>query len=237
MSYRNPNGYVKRAAIVWTLAVLGICTAADTGAFEASAAKRQAPEAKMGSEDASLFTIKAGPDEGRTVLLLHGAAFDSSTWQTLGTIDLLANAGYRVVAVDLPGYGKSKKRAIDASTFGLELLTTLGIERAVVVSPSMSGGISFPLVLDHPQRVAGFVPVAPVKTPEYAKKLLRSQVPALIVWGEADRLFPPTQATLLAQAFEHAEVLILPGAGHPAYLDQPERFHEALLTFLAGLDP
>jgi pimeloyl-ACP methyl ester carboxylesterase len=30
--------------------------------------------------------------------------------------------------------------------------------------------------------------------------------------------------------------VILPEARHPAYLDQPEKFHRALLEFLAGLD-
>lgn len=33
-----------------------------------------------------------------------------------------------------------------------------------------------------------------------------------------------------------AEVLILPEARHPAYLDQPEMFHDALLKFIAGLE-
>lgn len=183
-----------------------------------------------------LFRVTAGPADGLPVLLLHGAAFHSGTWQQLGTIDLLAKAGYRVVAVDLPGFGQSPARRTDPSSFAVELLTHLGIDRAVVVSPSMSGGVSFPLLLHHPERVAGFVPVAPVGTGEYAKKLHDCPVPALVVWGELDAIFPPSQAETLAASFEKAEVLILPGAGHPAYLDQPEAFHRALLGFLASLD-
>lgn len=190
----------------------------------------------MEFQGAPLFRITAGPAEGRAVLLLHGAAFDSSTWQKLGTIGVLANAGYRVCAIDLPGYGKSPTRRIDPSSFGLELLAHLGLDRAVLVSPSMSGRVSFPLLLRHPERVAGFVPVAAVGSIEYANKLQNSAVPALVVWGEKDALFPPTQAATLAKSFETAEVLILPGARHPAYLDQPKAFHDALLKFLAGLD-
>lgn len=217
------KGLATIVAMLGTLAALG-------------AEGSRVTEERMEIQATSLFRITRGPADGRAVLLLHGAAFDANTWQTLGTLEVLANAGYRVIAVDLPGHGKSRAHPIDPLIFGVELLTQLGIDRAVVVSPSMSGTLSFPLVLHHPERVAGFVPIAPVGAVEYAKQLKNSPVPTLVVWGEKDRVFPPTQARTLAKSFEKAEILILPGASHPAYLDQPELFHAALLKFLAGLD-
>src|SRR5262249_10261378 len=48
-----------------------------------------------------------GDDKGRPVILLHGARFQAETWKRIGTIKALAQAGYKVIAVDLPGYGKS----------------------------------------------------------------------------------------------------------------------------------
>jgi abhydrolase domain-containing protein 14 len=104
-----------------------------------------------------------------------------------------------------------------------------------VLSPSRSGNLSFPLILDHPEKVSGYVPIAPVGVKQYASKLKESPVPALIVWGQRDPLFPPSMAKTLAASFKTAEVVILPKAKHPAYLDQPDLFHAALLKFLAGL--
>jgi abhydrolase domain-containing protein 14 len=173
----------------------------------------------------------AGPEAGPSLLLLHGAAFDSGTWEKLGTLALLSEAGFRAVAVDLPGFGGSKQAHADPDDFLEKLLPALHLERPVIVSPSMSGRFSLPFVLAHPERVAGFVPVAPVGAVAYAGRLHGSPVPALVVWGERDTVFPSSQAQPLADAFAEATVLLLPGARHPAYLDQPERFHRELVAF------
>lgn len=64
-------------------------------------------EGTIQAQGQSLFFREARPAGGQaarfSVLLLHGIRFSSETWQNLGTLLRLAQAGYRAVAIDLPG--------------------------------------------------------------------------------------------------------------------------------------
>lgn len=56
--------------------------------------------------DQPLFYRQALPLSGTAelcVLLLHGIRFSSENWLKIGTLETLAAAGYRAVAIDLPG--------------------------------------------------------------------------------------------------------------------------------------
>ncbi len=188
-------------------------------------------------EGSQLRYLESGPPSGQTVVLLHGARFTSNTWRDLGTLEHLANAGYHVVALDLPGYGHSEASTLAAEVYLARALETLLPDRrVVVVSPSMSGGFSLPFVAEQSDRVAGYVPIAPVGISRYADALRRVQVPSLVVWGANDTLVPLAQADVLATAL-HGRTLILEEAGHACYVDRPEDFHRELLAFLQTLKP
>lgn len=179
--------------------------------------------------------LEAGPSSGAALLLLHGGRFDSSTWKKLGSIQLLASRGYRVLALDLPGYGDSPKSALSREDFLPALLKFLDLDQVVILSPSMSGGFSLPMVASHPAQVRAYVPVAPAGVGRYGPRIVDSPVPTLILWGSADRVFPVSGAADLATHFQDAEIHVFEGASHPCYLDQPEAFHQVFLTFLEGL--
>ena len=80
-----------RTTGVWIGAVVTLALAGQGEAQERSMS--------VDFEGQAVFTRTAGPEDGRAVLLLHGAAFHSGTWEELGTLDALARAGHRVVAI------------------------------------------------------------------------------------------------------------------------------------------
>ncbi|XP_029455369.1 protein ABHD14A [Rhinatrema bivittatum] len=186
-------------------------------------------------------TLRRGtPKTGRSdVLLLHGQSFTSKTWQELGTLSILSEHGYRAVAIDLPGYGESlDSKAIPErgrAKYILGIIETLGIKQTTLVSPSMSGLFSLPVVLHHGEQLKGFVPIAPVGTKSYTTDQYKMvKTPTLIVVGELDNNLGTQSLENLVKIPGHTTA-VLTGAKHACYLDNPAAYHQALLDFLDKL--
>ena len=111
---------------------------------------------------------------GPTIVFAHGHPFDQSMWDP--QVDALS-PDYRVVTLDLRGYGASEVPEADTATLEMmaadirALLDHLGIGRAVAAGLSMGGQVAMAFADQFPERLAGLVLAATfpeADTPEAA---------------------------------------------------------------------
>ncbi|MCK1708218.1 MULTISPECIES: alpha/beta hydrolase [unclassified Bradyrhizobium] len=154
-------------SVVTALVLLALATQAGVVAVQ----RAFPPQGQMIEVDgATLHVVDLGPrDAGPPIVMLHGASSNLEAMRRpLG--DLLAK-NHRVILFDRPGHGWSTRARRQDSTPQIqarmidEALGKLGIARAIVVVHSWSGALGARLALDHPDRVAGLVMLAPVTHP------------------------------------------------------------------------
>lgn len=85
---------------------------------------------------------------------------------------------------------------------------------------------------DHEQRV--FDALTATSLEERVRGLA---APALIVWGEEDRIIPVAAAELLASLLPNSQLIRLPRVGHLPMLECPEQVADDYLQFRASLQP
>ncbi len=107
-----------------------------------------------------LAHVDAG--EGPPVVFLHGEPTWSFLWRKV--IPVVRDAGYRCIAPDLPGFGRSDK-PIDIEWYTYDrhsssiaaLLTDLDLRDATVVVHDWGGPIGLRVAVEHPERVGRLV--------------------------------------------------------------------------------
>ncbi|MEP7021026.1 MAG: haloalkane dehalogenase [Pseudonocardiales bacterium] len=107
--------------------------------------------------------VEDGPAEGEPVLLLHGEPSWSFLYRQM--IPPLAAAGYRVIAPDLVGFGRSDKPAeVAAHTFARHVewmralaFGVLDLQGVTLVGQDWGGLIGLRLAAEHPERFARIV--------------------------------------------------------------------------------
>jgi pimeloyl-ACP methyl ester carboxylesterase len=136
---------------------------------------------------------EAGDESAPPMILIHGFISSNLVWNEVFLP--LANAGFHVVAPDLPGYGYSDKPGNGEYTIAaqaravLGLMDRLGIDRATIVGASYGGAVAALLALDCPERVANLILVGAVTNDQPKKKLLLRLAGVPLVGDIATPLF------------------------------------------------
>lgn len=98
-----------------------------------------------------------GPTKGTPILLVHGTMAWSETWRDIAAP--LGDAGYRVIAPDLPPFGLSDRpssrnysRKAQAEIIG-GFADAVGLEKFVLVGHSFGGGATLEAAFSMPDRI------------------------------------------------------------------------------------
>jgi pimeloyl-ACP methyl ester carboxylesterase len=127
-----------------------------------------------------------------TIVLLHGAGFDRTTWALHSR--WFAHHGFGVLAPDLPGHGRSSGSPLptiaDMADWTASLLNAAGAARARLVGHSMGSLIALETAARHPTKVSGLSLIGTAATMTVGPDLLkaaeandRSAIDMVSIWG------------------------------------------------------
>jgi len=125
----------------------------------------QATSKYVQAGDVKMHYNEAG--SGKPLILIHGGGPGVSGWSNYSrNVDELAKNN-RVIAIDLPGFGKSEKKHAEAGLYGFHAKTinamfdALDIQQANFIGNSLGGGTTLKFALDYPDRVGKLVLMGP----------------------------------------------------------------------------
>jgi pimeloyl-ACP methyl ester carboxylesterase len=127
-----------------------------------------------------------------TVVLLHGAGFDHTTWALHSR--WFAHHGFGVLAPDLPGHGRSTGAPLttiaDMADWTAALLDASGVAKARLIGHSMGSLIALETAARHPAKVSGLSLIGTAATMTVGPDLLKaaeandhSAVDMVSIWG------------------------------------------------------
>ena len=119
---------------------------------------------------AEIHYQEAGDSSAPPLILIHGFASSTLVWSKVFL--KLADAGYRVIAPDMLGYGYTSKPRNGQYTIEGQarmingLMDRLGIGRATVIGSSYGGAVAATVALDYPDRIEKLILVGAVNNNE-----------------------------------------------------------------------
>jgi pimeloyl-ACP methyl ester carboxylesterase len=94
---------------------------------------------------------------GPAIVLLHAGVADRTMWTE--HLEPLADSGFRVIAVDLPGFGEAPIAPGEQAAWSdvLQTMDELSVERALLVGNSFGGAVALRVACVAPGRVSALV--------------------------------------------------------------------------------
>jgi pimeloyl-ACP methyl ester carboxylesterase len=109
--------------------------------------------------DLKLYYFSAGDIKKEKIILVHGLGDEADTWRH---IILPLSEEYHVIALDLPGFGRSDQPYLDYTpefmiNAILCLMEELDFSSALFIGSSLGGMLTHMLSIKHPEKVNGLV--------------------------------------------------------------------------------
>ena len=127
----------------------------------------------IGSNGHTTHYLRAGPEDGLTLVFVHGWPELSLSW--CHQLPVFANLGFRVIAPDMRGYGRStvysrhidyRQRLIVADM--IALVDALECDKAVWIGHDWGSAVVWNIASHHPERCEGVISLCvPYHTIEY----------------------------------------------------------------------
>ncbi len=172
---------------------------------------------------------------GVPLVFLHGYSFTSDIWKEIGVLSFLKEQRIPFIALDLP-YGaksqchpKTQAPHVNVGVLRQALSAFFGDEGVFLVGASLGGYMALHYATQHP--VKGLLLIAPVHSTESVLTQQYSNLSNItLIYGSTDTIVSFQEMKNLAHQLPNANLLVYEGAGHPAYLHNPKRFLEDLIT-------
>ena len=197
------------------------------------------------TEDGGLVYADVYGEGDGSVVLAHGGRFNKESWETQART--LATAGFRVLALDFRGYGKSKGPGDSApmsAPLHLDVLAAVrylrksGAKTVAVVGGSMGGGAAGAAsIASHPREIDRLVFLGAY--PDGPAEKLKCRSLFIVARDDANEDGPrlPKIRAQYEKAPEPKELIILDGAAHAQFLfqtDQADRVMREIIRFLSA---
>jgi pimeloyl-ACP methyl ester carboxylesterase len=208
-------------------------------ALTESSVKGLMQEISIVTEHEPVYGQAAGRVGDRLVVGVHGWSQRNGwhTWAPL--LQPLGQAGFYVVCIDMPGWGKSRSWSDEPMNRdqGIEALEAviagLGYQQASFMGKSWGGGLALELALQRPEIVQGLILSAPAfRDFDRLPGLTR---PVLLAWSKDDPVIPFSYASRFVETLPVVELVAFEAGGHSAGPKNADTFSPKAIDFLNSI--